>query len=123
MLKRLKHAEAWLAATVMMWGADAMAAGGDLTSSAGTVKNGLNAVVELLPVGSLILGFLTAAGGVLMQIYKHHKSQGSEGNMTAGLVGILIGMCLLALGGFLKLTGTSIGVDATGYNPLVWVVL
>jgi hypothetical protein len=112
MLKRLKHAEAWLAATAMMWGADAMAAGGDLTSSAGTVKNGLNAVVGLLPVGSQILGFLTAGGG-LMQIYKHHKSQGREGNMTAGLVGIVIGVGLFALGGFLKWTGASIGVDAT----------
>ncbi len=84
----------------------------DLTASANKVGGGMQAVLTVLPVGAQILGFIIAGGG-LFQIQKYHKSQGRDGSMGGGIAGIVIGVCLFALGGFLKWTGGSIGVDAS----------
>lgn len=84
---------------------------GDLSASAGKLNGGLTAVKNLMPIVAQILGLGLMIGGGMMA-YKHFKSQGRDGNLAAGLAGAVIGAVLFFLGGFLKWTASSVGLDS-----------
>ena len=81
------------------------------TALTGTMK----AFLGIMNPASKLAGVIAIIGG-LWSLYKHYKSQGRDGSIAAGIVGVGVGVALFFLGGMLTFGADTLGIDQQELN-------
>lgn len=88
----------------------------DVSNSISNIGQILQGIRSILPVGAQVAGFIMAAGGIY-EIRKAQKSQGRDGSETGGVIILILGVALFALGSIIKWVASGTGVGTSGTLP------
>ena len=90
--------------------------GGAAQQSANKVAGAMQAFLGLMPIAAKIMGIAAIIGGG-WSLYKHFKSDGRDGSIPGGIAGLIVGVLLYFVAGFLNFGADSIGIQTGGGLP------